>query len=254
MNRPPIRGCSIWFACIWLGCFALPVRTAEPIPPLPSIEGTWRWNFTMPDGSTVRPRLKLRLRNGVLSGATSYRAESDASVTNLALSGQDLRFQVVRTREARSIVTTYIGRWTNDTIVGRIESDWAGEPKSYPWQAERTSIGLDGTWKWSGVLQRGSSRSRTNEVRAELEQHGSKLSGRTVGRIGGGIPLRHGTVTNSMIAFDIERTLGELKIVSHFEGRFSGDTIRGKVSIDRDRDGEVDDEEEEFDWEAHRVD
>src|SRR6266481_3810051 len=70
----------------------------------PSLEGTWKWTFTMPDGSQVTPRLELREEAGQLSGTTRLRPGSEAPITNLTVRGDTVSFEVVREREGRAVV------------------------------------------------------------------------------------------------------------------------------------------------------
>src|SRR4051794_4038930 len=36
------------------------------------LEGTWKWSFTMPDGTQVTPRLELKQADGQLTGTTRF--------------------------------------------------------------------------------------------------------------------------------------------------------------------------------------
>src|SRR5712691_11138608 len=96
-----------------------------------SLEGIWKWTFTMPDGSQVTPRLELREEAGHLSGTTRLRPGSEATVTNLTIQGDKVSFEVVREREGRSVATHYAGTWSGDTIQGTITSNSDGSEQSY---------------------------------------------------------------------------------------------------------------------------
>src|SRR5437867_2305172 len=90
---------SVALVCLGLG------RAAEADddqkPPTHPIEGTWRWNFTMPDGATTRPKLTLTMRDGKLTGTSSFRPGTQTAITNAVLIGDELRFQVIRQREGQ---------------------------------------------------------------------------------------------------------------------------------------------------------
>src|SRR5689334_10041587 len=92
---------------------AIPLLAAEDEDAKPThpLDGSWRWNFAMPDGTTVRPKLVLAVKNGKLTGTTSFRAGTEAPITNAVLNGDQLRFDVVRDRDGQQIVTTYSGKW-----------------------------------------------------------------------------------------------------------------------------------------------
>ena len=115
----------------------------------PTLEGTWRWTFTMPDGTTTRPKLKFKVEEGQLSGTTSFRAGTEAPVTNILVNGDQLSFQVIRRRNGEDVLTTYSGKWSEKTIKGKIESNWAGEKEAFDWIAERAHVGVEGVWRWT---------------------------------------------------------------------------------------------------------
>jgi hypothetical protein len=248
-----------------LGWFALAplVRAAEAdAKTAPTLEGTWRWTFTMPDGATNRPKLRFTVEEGQLHGTTSFRPGSEAPVTNILVNGDQISFQVVRQRNGQDIVTSYTGKWSENTLKGKIESNWAGEKQVFDWEAQRTHLGVEGVWKWTnsffggfgggggrGPGARGGGRGRGFESRVELEQEGEKLTGKTVGsRFGRPIPISNGSITNGEVYFEIERTFGEIKSVTKHHGKQNGDTIKGTLET------EIDGEERVIDWEATRED
>ena len=227
----------------------------------PTLEGTWRWNFVMPDGTTNRPRLKFSVEEGRLFGLTSFRAGSEAAVTNLVVNGDHLSFQVMRSRSDRDIVTTYSGKWSDESIVGKIESNWAGGKQTFDWEAVRAHHGVEGIWSWTNSFLGGGGggrgpggRGRGFESRIELEQEGEKITGKTVsrsgrsGRGGSSVPITNGVFTNGVIYFEIERTFFETKNLSRHCGKQTGDVIIGTIET------EFNGEERVLDWEAKRVD
>jgi hypothetical protein len=144
---PPIL---IRTAGLCLLALAQPARSAEgDEPPAFPLGGTWRWTFTMPNGTTVRPKLKLAMADGQITGTTSFRPGSEAPITNAVISGDELRFQVIRQRQGQDVVTTYRGKWSETAIKGSIESDWAGEKQTFAWDAQRAHLGVEGVWRWT---------------------------------------------------------------------------------------------------------
>jgi hypothetical protein len=240
-------------------CLLTPAaRAAEPVAP--TLEGTWRWNFVMPDGTTNRPKLKFSVEDGQLSGTTSFRSGTQAPVTNLVVNGDQISFQVIRQRNGEDIVTAYSGKWSDKIIKGKIESNWAGDKQTFAWVAERAHFGVEGVWRWTnsffagrggggGGGAGGRGRGRGNDSRVELEQEGEKLTGKTVGnRFGRPSPISNGSITNGEVYFEIERTFGEIKTVTKFRGKQTGDTIKGTMEA------EFEGEERVIDWDAERVD
>jgi hypothetical protein len=243
-----------------------------PIPPTPAADadlktaptlaGTWRWNFAMPDGTTIRPKLKVMVEDGQLLGATSFRPGGEAPITNIVVNGDQVSFQVVRQRGGEDIVTSYSGRWTDQSIKGKIESNWAGEKQVFNWDAQRAHLGVEGVWRWTNSFfagfggggrggpggQRPGGRGRGFESRVELEQEGHKITGKTIGRFGRPSPVANGSITNNEVYFEIERTFGETKFVTRYQGKQDGDVIKGTMEQ------EFEGEDRVIDWEAERVD
>jgi len=98
-----ILGCAAGLGCFVPGAI---VRAAETdTTAAPTLEGTWRWTFTMPDGTTNRPKLKFTVEDGMLHGSTSFRAGTEVPVTNILVNSDLLSFQVVRQRNGEMSVT-----------------------------------------------------------------------------------------------------------------------------------------------------
>src|ERR1051326_4595196 len=101
--------------------------SAEDPPAKPSIAGIWKWTFTMPDGSEIKPRLDLKVEDGELTGTTRLRTGTETAVTNLVLKGSQVSFDVVRQRDGQEVLTHYTGVWSNNVIRGKIDSNWSGQ-------------------------------------------------------------------------------------------------------------------------------
>ena len=187
-------------------------------------------------------------------------------MTNLVVNGDQIRFQVIRRRAGQDVVTTYSGKWNEQAIQGKIESDWAGERQTFDWEATRAHHGVEGVWRWTNSLfgfgNRGGGgggggggrgpggRGRGFESRVELEQEGERITGKTVSSRGptGSVAITNGVFTNGFIYFEIERTIFETRSLTKHFGKVSGDTIKGTME------SEVNGEDREIDWEATRMD
>ena len=241
-----------------LGLQRVQSADGEAVKKAPTLEGTWRWNFVMPDGTTNRPKLRFSVEEGQLSGKTSFRTGTETELTNLVVNGDQVRFQVVRRRSDRDVVTTYSGKWSDQSIKGEIESDWAGEKQTFDWEAMRAHHGVEGVWRWTNSFFGGGGRGpggrgpggrgRGFDSRVELEQDGERITGKTISRFGPSVTITNGVFTNGVIYLEIERTFFETRNVTRHIGRQSGDVIKGTME------SEVSGEDRVIDWEATRVD
>lgn len=216
---------NLLMMCVFLALL-FPAQGAEVDPPSSSsIDGTWRWTFTMPDGTISHPKLILETENGTLTGTSSFRPGTEAPITNAVLSGNQVRFQIVRQRAGREIVTTYWGAWSGKIIRGKMASNWAGEIQTYDWEARRAHEGAEGLWRWTISL-----RGRRLEDRAKLEQNGEVLTG-TVPGFGRArrVAISHGSIKEGEVYFEVERGTGENKVKSIYRGKQTGDTIKGTI-------------------------
>ena len=223
----------------------------EPVKRTHPLDGSWRWNFTMPDGSTSRPKLELSVENGKLSGNLRFRPGTQTRITNAVLSGDKIRFEIVRYRDGQAIVTTYSGKWTDQLIKGTIESNWAGEKQSYEWEAKRGHVGVEGSWRWQTSFRGGN----PFTVRADLEQDGEIVTGSMPFRgfggrgRGGKIDIKNGSIKNGEIYFETEFGTDEDKRVTIYKGKQTGDVIEGTIERTNSEGEQVTD-----DWYAKRAD
>ncbi|MBX6314612.1 MAG: hypothetical protein IRY99_17115 [Isosphaeraceae bacterium] len=109
-------------------------------------------------------------------------------------------------------------------------------------KAEDKKADANGTWKWSFTTQSG----QTFEQTLKLKQEGERLTGTITGRMGNEIPIEEGKVQGDEVSFQVTREFGGNKVVQKYRGKLSGDTIKGKVEMERN--GET----RSRDWEAKR--
>jgi hypothetical protein len=99
-----------------------------------------------------------------------------------------------------------------------------------------------GTWKWT-VERNGN----TFESTLKLKQDGDKLTGTITGRNGTETAIEDGKVAGDTVAFKVTREFNNNKIVFLYDGKLSGDAIKGETKFQRD--GET----QSFPWEAKRA-
>jgi hypothetical protein len=222
--------------------------TAAEAPRVRSpLEGIWQWEYTAPDGGKVTPRLRFRMKEGVLVGNSRFRRGSEAPVTNLTVKEGVVSFDVVRERhDGEEVLTQYRGRLNGDTIKGRVTSKAEGEPQTHEWAARRVSP-LEGVWTVSTDI----GRDEPLEAKLTLQQDGEKLAGK-ISAFRRDLDIHKGKFKDGKISFETERrsrSTGE-KSITKYHGRMVGDVLKGQVEMNDFRTGD----RETNDWEAVRAD
>jgi hypothetical protein len=108
-------------------------------------------------------------------------------------------------------------------------------------RAEDKKADPTGTWKWSFTAQNG----QTRETTMKLKLEGDKLTGTMSGR-NNDSPIEEAKLKGEEISFQVTREFNGNKFTQKYTGKISGDTIKGKISFDRN--GEAQSRE----WEAKR--
>jgi hypothetical protein len=98
-----------------------------------------------------------------------------------------------------------------------------------------------GTWKWSVTFN-----NQTREQTLKLKLEGDKLTGAMVGRDNQETPIEKATYKDGEISFTSTRERNGQKFTTKYNGKISGDTIKGKSESERN--GQT----QSRDWEAKR--
>lgn len=99
---------------------------------------------------------------------------------------------------------------------------------------------VTGTWKWTVKFN-----DKEFEQTMKLEQKGDKVTGTiTTGK--NETKIEDGTIKNGELKFTVTRTRKEQKFVSKYQGKVSGDTIKGTITSD------FAGKENKREWEAKR--
>ncbi len=114
-------------------------------------------------------------------------------------------------------------------------------------QVQAAEKKADGTWTWT-VPGRNGGADRKNTL--SLKTDGDKLTGKVSAPGRGGqtaeTEIADGKVKGDEVSFTVTREFNGNKMVQKYNGKLSGDTIKGKVEFERN--GEA----QSRDWEAKR--
>ena len=226
---------ALGFACL-LGSLSGAETQPEATQSRSVADGTWKWTFTMPDGTKAEPRAKIKLEGDKLTGTTSLRAGNEAAITNGTLNGDQVSWSVVREHDGHKVTTQYKGKIAGDALIGTIESDWAGEVRRYEWQAKRPPYTPTGTWRMQfggrgrgfGGGGREGATGGTNDSKLVLKQDGEKVTGKMT-FFGRESDVVNGKWVNGELSFDTVRERDGVKSVTKYWGKLDGDKIVGEV-------------------------
>jgi hypothetical protein len=98
-----------------------------------------------------------------------------------------------------------------------------------------------GTWKWSVTFN-----NQTREMTLKLKLEGDKLSGTMLGRDNQETAIEDAKYKDGEVSFTVTRERNGQKFTIKYQGKVSGDTIKGKAEFQRD--GQA----QSRDWEAKR--
>src|SRR6266446_8226100 len=94
---------SIWLVLILILGASVSLWAADEVNEATSATGTWKWTFTMPDGSKVEPRVKLHLEGEKLTGTARFRPGADTPISDAKVNGDEVSFSVIRERDGRKV-------------------------------------------------------------------------------------------------------------------------------------------------------
>jgi hypothetical protein len=96
-----------------------------------------------------------------------------------------------------------------------------------------------GTWMW---------KTPRGQAKIKLKLEGDKITGAMIRKNGDALKVENGSFKDGDIAFDVPgKTPGGQPMVHRYQGKLTGDTIKGKARI------ELPDQTVAGDWEAKRV-
>lgn len=204
-------------------CFLSLSAFAADSADTPKVDGIWKWTFTMPDGYKVEPQVRLKREGDTLTGSSRFRAGAPVAIQAGKVDGDTVTWHVVREHDGRKVTTRYEGKVKGDSIKGTVSSDFAGETRSYPWEARRTSESPEGRWTWEVAF--GEFRSSYS---VNLDVDGKKLKGKARSR-DREYDISDGKWESGEVSFVVKRERDGVDLVSTYRGRLDGDTIRGTV-------------------------
>jgi uncharacterized protein YegP (UPF0339 family) len=209
----------------------------------PNPNGKWKWTFTTANGETFNLAVQFKLDGDKLTGKYTGRDGKETDIEDAKYKDGELSFRVQREFDGQKITLQFQGKVAGDSIKGSAEIQLGDDSRTFDWLAAREKVNVAGTWKWSFTAQNG----QTFESTLKLKFDGDKLAGTVTGRSGSESAIEESKLDGDQLSFRVTRERDGNKFVIRYQGKCSGDTIRGKSEF------EINGETRSRDWEASRV-
>jgi hypothetical protein len=109
------------------------------------------------------------------------------------------------------------------------------------WAQEKANP--SGTWKWTFETPGG----QKIDSSMKLKMEGDKLTGVVIGRDNQETKIENAQIKGNEISFQVTRERDGQKFTIKYQGKVTGDTIKGKMEVN------FGGEDRSFDWEAKRA-
>ena len=99
--------------------------------------GTWKWSVKGQGGQTFETTLKLKMKDGKLTGHIIGRDDKEVEIKDAKFKDGEISFQVTREFNGQEVTIKYKGKVEKDTIKGKTEFERNGEKRERDWEAKR---------------------------------------------------------------------------------------------------------------------
>jgi major membrane immunogen (membrane-anchored lipoprotein) len=99
--------------------------------------GTWKWSFQRQDGEKIENTLKLKMKDGKLTGHLIGRNNQEVEIKEGKFKNGEVSFQITREFGGQEVTIKYKGKLEKDTIKGKTEFERDGEKRERDWEAKR---------------------------------------------------------------------------------------------------------------------
>ena len=104
----------------------------------PDVNGTWKWSLTTPNGDEISISAKLKQEGDKVTGTYYGRNNTESPIKDGKLTGNELKFSVVRDINGGQITMNYSGKVEGDKITGKSEFKMQDQDaRTMDWKATR---------------------------------------------------------------------------------------------------------------------
>lgn len=97
--------------------------------------GEWQWTMSF-NGNEVERRIRLKQEGDKLTGV-SIRNDQETPIQDGKVQGDQVSFAVKFERNGNAMLVKYAGKLEGDSLKGKVEASFNGEPRTMDWDAKR---------------------------------------------------------------------------------------------------------------------
>lgn len=223
---------------ILLGGMAVPVLHAAEGEK--ALLGEWKVSLTLAENNqTYHPMLRFAMKGDKIAGIIISGLDGmETELTDLKLEGDKIHFRYTRDYNGAPAKAHYTGTIQGGKMKGTVELELGDQATTAKFTAEKTPAAAGSkpskakslTGKWTITL---SGQGNTFSTEMTLKHDGKKLEGTYVSLLDGtDVPISSASVEGDRVRFEVVRMREDQKVFVKYDGKWAGDTIKGKVKFD----------------------
>jgi hypothetical protein len=196
------------------------------------LAGLWKISMTLQDGQKLQPTLNLKREGKGWAGSYIGTTGKEMRLTNVNYKDDVLSIQLFDTIEGDLVPLNYAGKLSGNKIDGTVKVGAGKEMVSLKFQAEKVetpTANLSGTWKLKVPFKP----EQLFEPVLKLSQTGSGLNGTYHGEHDE-TAISDALVFGDEFTFEVFRNRDGKRYRLKYQGKASGDTMKGSVEYDFD--------------------
>ena len=196
------------------------------------LAGLWKISLTLEDGKKLEPTLRLQRTDKQLSGGYLGTSGKETPLRELKFKDEELSFRVVDLIDGDKVPMHYVGKLSGEKLDGTTKLGTGQDAVTLKFQAQKMetpTANVAGIWLLSVAFQPG----QTFQPILKVAQKGSVLSGTYQGEQGE-TPIKDGLVFGDEFTFEVIRERKGNKYRLRYQGKVSGDAMKGSVEYDFD--------------------
>jgi hypothetical protein len=196
------------------------------------LPGFWKITVTMEDGGKIQPMFQLKHEGNDWSGDYVPVTGTKTPLQEVAVKAGELTFRAGDVIGGDKVQFDYKGKLAGDKLAGTAKVTAGKDISNVKFEAQKIEIptaNVAGTWKLKVAFRP----DQTFDPVLKLEQTGNTLKGTYQGEQGE-TPITDALIFGDELTFDVVRRRSGSQYRLKYQGKVSGDTMKGFVEYDFD--------------------